>query len=492
MSAAGLPPPLLSLLRPEAYPHPVQEVRLVTTHLSWVLLTGELAYKIKRPVHLPFVDLRDPVRRAFLCEEELRLNRRFAPELYLDVVPVVEGPDGARIGGEGPILEHAVRMRQFDPGEELDRLLPAGRIGLAMVAAFGGDLAEVHARLPVAPPGGPYGEPERIRAALLENFRQCREAGRGGDADALEGPLLARLAEAARWLPERLRDGFVRECHGDLHAENVARVEGRLRAFDGLEFEPAFRWIDVAEEIGFLSGDLKAREAPDAAHAFLSGYLERSGDYAACRLLPLYQAHGCLVRAKVSPLRGDGMRARYLEEASRALAEKRPGLILMSGVSGSGKTWLAKQLAARLRALHLRSDVERRRLPELRAYTSRTRAMVYLHLLFCAEAALLGGMPVVVDATFVRREDRGIFRQAATRLAIPIHVVRCAAPPAVLRERIAARAQAGNDPSEANLAVLEMQEIDLEPIASDEDLPILEADTTRPAVVEEVAASLVC
>jgi predicted kinase len=170
--------------------------------------------------------------------------------------------------------------------------------------------------------------------------------------------------------------------------------------------------------------------------------------------------------------------------------EKRPGLILMSGVSGSGKTWLAKQLAARLRALHLRSDVERRRLPELRAYTSRTRAMVYLHLLFCAEAALVGGMPVLVDATFVRREDRGIFRQAATRLAIPIHVVRCTAPPAVLRQRIAARAQAGDDPSEANLAVLEMQEIDLEPIASDEGLPVLEADTTRPAVVDEVTAAL--
>jgi len=162
----------------------------------------------------------------------------------------------------------------------------------------------------------------------------------------------------------------------------------------------------------------------------------------------------------------------------------------MSGVSGSGKTWLAKQLAARLRAVHLRSDLERRRLPELRAYTSRTRAMVYLHLLFCAEAALLGGLPVVVDATFVRREDRGIFRQMATRLAIPIHVVRCQAPAAILRERIAARARAEDDPSEANLAVLEMQEIDLEPIAADEDLPVVEADTTRRDVVEEVATAL--
>jgi len=468
----------------------VRDVRLVTTHVSWVLLTGELAYKIKRPVHLPFVDLRDPARRAFFCDEELRLNRRFAPELYLDVVPVVEGEGGARIGGEGAVLEHAVRMRQFPEGEELDRLLESGRIPLAEVTAFGRDLADIHAGLPVASPGGLFGEPGRIQAALLENFRQCREAGAAQETEGLEQPLLHRLAEAGRWLPERLRDGFVRECHGDLHAENVVRLSGRLRAFDGMEFEPGFRWIDVAEEIGFLTGDLKARGAPAAAHAFLSGYLERSGDYAACKLLPLYQAHGCLVRAKVSALREDGTRARYLEEAARALEERRPRLVLMSGVSGSGKTWLAKQLAARLRAVHLRSDLERRRLPELRAYTSRTRAMVYLHLLFCAEAALLGGLPAVVDATFVRREDRGIFRQMATRLAIPIHVVRCQAPAAILRERIAARARAEDDPSEANLAVLEMQEIDLEPIAADEDLPVVEADTTRRDVVEEVATAL--
>jgi aminoglycoside phosphotransferase family enzyme/predicted kinase len=490
VSAADLPPSFRPLLRPEAYPHPAKNVRLVTTHLSWVLLTGELAYKIKRPVHLPFVDLRDPERRAFFCEVELRLNRRFAPELYLDVVPVVEADGGVRIGGEGRVVEHAVRMRQFPPEEELDRLLDSGRITAAELVAFGRVVAEIHARLPVAPPGGPFGDPVRIRAALLENFRQCREGGAADDAGALEAPLLHRLAEAERWLPERLRDGFVRECHGDLHAENVVRLQGHLRAFDCMEFEPAFRWIDVAEEIGFFTGDLGARGAKDAGHAFLSGYLVRSGDYAACRLLPLYQAHGCLVRAKVSPLRRDGMRSRYLEEAARALAEKRPGVILMSGVSGSGKTWLAKQLAARLRAVHLRSDVERKRLPELRAYTSRTRAMVYLHLLFCAEAALLGGLPVVVDATFVRREDRGIFRQLATRLGIPLHVVRCHAPPAMLRERIAARARAGSDPSEANLAVLEMQEIDLEPIAPDEELPVVEADTTRPDVVDEVTAAL--
>jgi predicted kinase len=182
--------------------------------------------------------------------------------------------------------------------------------------------------------------------------------------------------------------------------------------------------------------------------------------------------------------------ARYVVQAQDALAEKHPRLILMSGLSGSGKTWLTKQLARALFAVHLRSDVERQRFPELRSYTSRMRAMVYLHLLFCAEAALMGGDPVIVDATFVRREDRALFRQMVTRLRVPVHVVACHAPEALLQERIAARARAGSDPSEASLAVLQMQEIDQEPIGPDEGLPRIGADTTRPAVVAEVLGLL--
>jgi aminoglycoside phosphotransferase family enzyme/predicted kinase len=493
VSATGLPPHLASLLRPDAYRHAVREVKLVETHISWVLLTGELAYKIKRPVRLPFVDLRDPARRAFFCAEEVRLNRRFAPDLYLDVCDVVEADGGVRMGGPGVAIEHAVRMRQFPRGEELDRLVAAGGIELGALATFGRDLAHIHAGLPAADPAGPWGRPERIREALLENFRQCREVV--AEAGGLESLLQGKLAEADRLLSERMRSGFVRECHGDLHAGNVARIAGRLVAFDGMEFEPAFRWIDVAEEVGFLTGDLKARGAVPAAHAFLSGYLEQSGDFAACRLLALYQAHGCLVRAKVAALRSletgeKAGHAHYLAQAQAALAEKHPRLILMSGLSGSGKTWLAKQLAHALFAVHLRSDVERRRLPELRSYTSRTRAMVYLHLLYCAEAALMGGDPVIVDATFVRREDRALFRQLAIRLHLPVHVVSCRAPETLLEERIAARVRAGSDPSEASLAVLQMQEIDQEPIGPDEGFPVIDADTTRPAVAAEVLGLL--
>jgi hypothetical protein len=335
-----------------------------------------------------------------------------------------------------------------------------------------------------------------VRATILENLRQCLTVSTAKEAlevlEALQPSLAARLGEAEPWLAVRRRDRYVRECHGDLHAANVVRLQGRLVAFDCMEFEPAFRWIDVAEEIAFLTADLEARQAPFHAHAFLSGYLTQSGDYGACRLLPLYQAHCALVRAKVAALRAaetgrDGEHARYVAQAGRALAEKRARLILMSGVSGSGKTWLAQRLAPTLGAIHLRSDVERKRLPELRSYTRRARAMVYLHLSFGAEAALVGGYTVIVDATFVRREDRAVFRQLATRLGVPLHLISCHAPSPVLRERILARARAGKDPSEADLSVLQMQDLELEPIAADEGFAVIDAETTRRDVVVEVA-----
>lgn len=499
MSTAGLPAPLRSLLRPDAYPHPVTRVDLVETNVSWVLLTGELAYKIKRPVHLPFVDLRDPERRAFFCAEEIRLNRRFAPELYLDVCEVVAADGGARIGGAGPVLDHAVRMRQFPREQELDRLLASGKVEPAELWAFGHELAGIHAELPRAAPGDPWGKPTEVRAAVLENFRQGVEAaaavGNAGEIGALAGPLAARLSEADPWLLARLREGRAHECHGDLHTANVVRLGERLVAFDSMEFEPAFRWIDVAEEVAFLSTDLEGRGAPDHAHAFVSGYLENSGDHGIFRVLRLYQAHGALVRAKVAALRAaesgaDGEHARCVAQAGRALEPRQPRLILMCGVSGSGKTWLAQRLAPRLRAIHLRSDLERRRLAEPRPYTPRARALTYVHLAICAEDVLSAGIPVLLDATFLRREHRTLFRKLAAELHVPLRVVACRAPAEVLRERVASRLATGSDASQADLAVLAEQEASQEAITPEEGLSVLDADTRRARVVEEVVERL--
>jgi aminoglycoside phosphotransferase family enzyme/predicted kinase len=517
--AAALPEQLRNLLTAAAYPHPVDAIELVETHVSWVLLTGRYAYKIKRPVHYPFIDLRSLAQRAFFCREELRLNSRFAAELYLGVCPVTLDNDLARIDGPGIVIDHAVRMTQFRREDELDRLLESRNIDPWELGDFGRDLARIHGRLPVASGDARHGTPDTLRSLILENLEQCMQACTALAGQLKEMPasaerlrsrlsaLRAVLAQRLGWLESalerRLAGGRVRECHGDLHTRNVVRCNGRLLAFDCLEFDPAFRWIDVADDVAFLLMDLEVLSRPGHAYAFLSGYLEECGDYEACRVLDLYKAHRALVRAKVvalaaagSPTAGVGQDAevyaqcqQYVGCAEAALATRRPQLLLMSGVSGSGKTWLAQRLAPGLRALHIRSDVERRRLVEPSSdtrstqvgegrYTPGAKARVYEHLVQCAEHALSGGYSAIIDATFVRLEDRRRFYQLASRLGVAARVIHCHAAPQTLRARVSKRLEQRSDASEADLAVLEWQQAHAEPPLESEGVTVTEVDTT--------------
>jgi uncharacterized protein len=485
---SGLPPHLQGLLRASAYPHAVESVELIETHISWVLLTGPFAYKIKRPVHYDFIDLTSAERRAFYCAEELRLNRRFAPELYLEVCDIRESPDGTRIGseGEGRVLERCVRMRQFPSAQQLDRLLEANSIDPPALNAFGRALAQIHARLPLSLPSDSWGRADTIERVIRQNLEQYQRAAEPLTQGAAKQELAERLDSALMTMPSvmelRKSNGRIRECHGDLHARNIARLDTGLVAFDCIEFEPAFRWIDVAEEIALLLVDLASRDRPRHAHAFLSGYLAESGDYHACRMLPLYMAHRALVRAKVNAMQAARERHdRMLSEAQRALAPKSPRLILMSGLSGSGKTWFAERLAPELSAVHVRSDVERKRLAGLGAqdasqsgtggglYTEQNTAALYIHLARCAADALAGGFTVLLDATFLKRSMRDSFRALAQRAGVELEVFECEAPLDVLRERITRRR---GDASEADLDVLEWQLREREPIGAEEGLRV--------------------
>jgi uncharacterized protein len=506
---SSLPEHLAGLLRPQAYPHPVEAITLVETHISWVLLTGTFAYKVKRPVRFPFVDLSSLQRRAFFCEEEVRLNRRFAPDLYLEVCPITLAGGVARIGGEGQAVEYAVKMLQFRREEELDSLLAQASIAPAELSAFGQDLAESHERLPVAELPALWGEPQAIRAMIAKNLEECARASEafdcGAEVRSLRLQIERHLEATAPWMAERREDGRIRECHGDLHAANIVRRESRLIAFDCIEFEPAFRWIDVAEEIAFLLADLDARGYPQHEQAFLGGYLARSGDFQACRLLSLYKAHRALVRAKVMALSHAGAAAAagpdqpvralhrgYIDCATRVLGPRRPVLVLMSGLSGSGKTWLAERLAPLLGAVHLRSDVERKRLAGLAElertgsglgkgiYSSSATTRVYERLAAAAEDVLLGGYTAVVDATFVRRDTRSPFRQLAHRLGVAACLIECKAPQDVLVRRITERELRKKDASEADVAVLDWQNEHWEPVLADELWLLVSADTTVP------------
>jgi len=506
---SAFPEQLRGLLNPHTYPHPVSTVELIETHISWVLLTGQFAYKIKRPVHYPFVDLRSPAHREFLCHEELRLNRRFAPELYLRVCPISLVGGAAHLDATGPVIEHAVVMHQFPRDATLERLLQDGRIATAELERFGHELARAHARLPPAVAGQKWGAPASTRTQILENLDQCARAGAAlGAAPSVAAlqPLLTALCDSqVHCLQRRFTSGRVRECHGDLHAGNIVRCADRLLPFDCLEFDPALRWIDVADEVAFLSADLEARGHTRHAHAFLSGYLSESGDYEACTLLPLFKVHRALVRAKVVAVSDPGPETtplfeHYLEFARRAFAPAAPVLVLTCGLSGSGKTWMAKQLAPRLLAVHLRSDVERNRLlrgsapayagVEQGRYARTASARVYRHLLRCARRVLSAGYPAIVDATFARRADREHMRTLATRLGVPVCVIYCHAPPAVLRARVAERSAHYQDASEADAPVLEWQQTHFEPLQAQEQLTVLMADTAEPGALSHLLARI--
>ena len=518
MVTAEFPEQLRGLLLPAAYPHPVAAIQLVQTHISWILLTGEFAYKLKRPVRYAFVDFSTLARREFSCREELRLNRRFAAELYVDVCAITDLNGGAaRIGGEGLPIEYAVKMLQFDRAAELDQLLAARAITPAELEAFGRQLVAIHERLPRVARADPWGRPENVQALMLRNIDECAQAAAGlgcrSEVQALREPLAARLSALAECMAERRAAGWVRECHGDLHAGNIVRRGSRLVAFDCMEFEPAFRWLDLADEVAFLMSDMAARGDTTYAHAFLAGYLAQGGDYQACRLLRAYQAHRALVRAKVVTLGVDSAGERDLAElrekftrlvrfAAAVINPRRPQLVLTFGLSGSGKTWLARQLADRVGAIHLRSDVARKRFAGLaddarsnsalggNLYAEAASAQVYAQLAHDAEEVLAGGYDVIVDATFGRSAQRGRFRQLAERLGVALLLINCHAALEVLRARIRARRAAGGDASEADERVLEWQIRHHEALDADESARAICADTANPSVLDLVAEKL--
>jgi hypothetical protein len=514
----SFPRALAGLLSAGAYPHPVRSIELLETHLSWVLLTGEYAYKIKRPVRYPFVDMRSGAVRERLCGEELRLNRRFAPELYLAVCPICELHGQAVMDGTAPAIEHAVRMRQFERTQELDVLLRSGQAEPAELEAFGVALAQIHSQLPQVQPPDPRGTAASVRAMVLANLDQARRGLAAVDRphaiEALRARMIEQLDARAAMIAARWVAGRVRECHGDLHARNIVRLDGRLLAFDCLEFEPAFRWIDIAAELAMLLADLDWRGLPRLAHAFLGGYLSASGDYQALRVLPLYRAHCAVVRAKVAALN-----ARYahdatlrramceeldalMDRAGRALRRRTPRLLVLCGLPGSGKTWLSQTLGVRLGAVLLRSDVERRRLAGLPAtarsqaapgaglYAPAASAAVYEHLAQCAQDVLGGGFSAIVDASFALRADRARMAALAAQLGVQFWLIHCAAPYELLLERIARRGRSGQDASEADAAVLAWQQQRFEPVEPAPGMAVIEVDTADPGCATRVMAAL--
>lgn len=495
--------PVRDLLQAAAFPHAVAHLRLKETHLSWIVLTGPYAYKIKKPVRFDFVDASTLERRHFLCLEELRLNRRFAPELYLDVVPLTRTSGRLRVGGDGEPVEYAVQMREFDESQELSARLDDATVDAADMAGFAEQLADAHAQAAVAEATAPFGSLPAVRQPMLDNFELLRthlpDAGYRDLTDRLEAWTIRSLSRLGPLIESRRRSGMVRECHGDLHARNIVCWQRRWMAFDCLEFDPALRWIDVISDVSFLFMDLLSCSRADLACHFLSRYLEVGGDYDGLRLVPLYAAYRALVRAKVDALgaQSAGGEARQdlqarleqrLKTAVRFADAAPPALIIMHGVTASGKSWLSERLVGAIPALRIRSDLERKRLAGVAPLAKRASGVgagdysraatqaTYERLLASAEAALDGDLSTIVDASFLDGRHREAFRSLARRKHCRFLIVSCNADPATLAARLDSREQDGHDPSEATHAVLQQQLRDAEPLGPDEALQSVVVD----------------
>jgi hypothetical protein len=455
---------IAALADPGLYPHRPDRVEHVQTHISHVFLAGPYVYKLKKAVRFPFLDFSTPERRRAFCVDEVRLNRRLCPAVYLDVLPITRSPDGRfHLDGAGSPVEHVVRMRRLPGDRMLVDLLAAGTVTDGMVDALARRIATFHAGAPTGPEIAAHADPDALRARWAAETRGT--AAFAGELLAVEdheiladfGPTFIRTHEAL--LRARQQGGRIREGHGDLHAEHVCFVDAPVATdgdvlpagiyvFDCIEFSAAFRCNDVASEVAFLAMDLESLGHPALARRFVGTYVDAAADPVVPLLLPFYACYLAGVRGKV-----EGLESREAEVDAPeryAWAPGGPAVIACGGLSGTGKTALARELAAAAGAVLLGSDAIRKRddvqHPEVAPYGAGrygpgARAAVYDTLFAEVDAAVAEGRLVVADATFLRAADRGRLAALAASRRCPLVFVECQAEEGVVHARLEARAQ---------------------------------------------------
>ena len=487
------------------------DARCVETHISWVVLAGQQVFKFKKPLSLGFLDFGTLAQRRHACEEELRINRRTAPQLYQAVVALIAPAQSPRLVAladvqpQDEVLEYGVQMQRFADGALLAEQLDAGTLLPAHLSALAERVAQLHASAALAPANSDFGSAAIVRQQSQTNLDTLAtmplpEAERRtlqtlNAWTQREGERLAPLFAA------RKAAGLVRECHGDLHMGNLVQLSDGAQMFDAIEFSEALRFIDPIADVAFLCMDLHARGRPDLGWHFLNGWLEHSGDYDGLQLLRWYLVYRALVRAMVAGFRllqsaqdeaGLHELQRYLALAE-LLCQPRPrGLWLAQGVSGSGKSFSTMPLVATRGMVRLRADVERKRLFGLaptassaglqsqNIYSAEATKRTYAQLLALARTVLDAGCAVLVDATFLAQSQRAPFRALAAEKELPFAILAFDAPLPVLEQRVAQRLAQGADASEATLEVLAAQLARREPLTEDELALTVQIDTSQP------------
>ncbi|MBI2165498.1 MAG: AAA family ATPase [Chloroflexi bacterium] len=499
------PPALVSaLLGPQAYPSEErpQQVVLVETHISYLFLTGRHVYKVKKPVDFGFLDFTTLEKRKYFCHEEVRLNQRLSPGVYLDVVEIRGEGGRLTIGGQGLVVEYAVKMRQLPAHRAMSALLARGQVDQDMVRRLASRIFAFHQQAERGPHIAAAGTVEAIKVSIDENFQQT---------DRYIGVTLAphqyelvraysyAFMEGKRDLfSRRAREGFIRDCHGDLHTAQIFFEDG-ISVIDCIEFNTRFRYIDVASDLAFLAMDLDFDGAHDLSRLLVETYQALSGDTGLADLLDFYRCYRAYVRGKVESFRldqtglpepeGARVTARagsYFALAARYAAMRPPYLILAFGLMGTGKSTLAGSLAKALGAEVINSDMVRKELAgvpptvhryepwDTGIYTEEFTRRTYEEMLRRASALIAKGRGVVLDASFSHHEQREAARALAAQCGVPFYSLCTHCPPSIVRERLVARQQASDTPSDGRWELFERQVQSFDPPETD----AIEVDTS--------------
>ncbi len=504
-----------ALLHPRCYPGEVESVKMLQTHTAWVFLTGEYAYKVKKPVDFGFLDYTSIEKRRKFCLEELRLNKRLCPWVYLDVVPVVRRGAGFEIGESGEAVDYAVRMKELPQDAIMTELVEKRKINFELIDRVARIVADFHDEAEMSDEISKHGSIETVRYNWEENFSQTEKfvdvLMKRRIYDEIKGSVERFMDEKHDLFAERVNQEKVRWLHGDFHSGNIF-VTDRICIFDCIEFNPRFSCSDVASEIAFFTMDLDFLGSKELGDYFVYRYIEYSKDTELLRLLDFYKCYRAYVRGKVLGFKVVDAGVKDSERrASQIIAEKYfmlsnhyanslfgfPVLILVYGLPGVGKSSVSRELSRSLNVFHLRTDVLRKELAAMPVgehgrsgygegvYSSDMSADTYRRVLEVGEVLLSHGKSCILDGSFLKREWRLRARELALKLDVPLYSVYCKCAEDVVFERMAARTK---DPSDATQEIYVKMKDHFEP--PDEDSITIDTSEGTDRVVDSVMQKL--